>query len=378
MNKKKSILNLKLIFFLYKLIMDPIIQWVGGKKRLLNVLDLMLPNNYNTYYEPFLGGGALLYKLLPQNAKIYEININIYNLYINVKNNVLEIIENLLIYQKEYLDSPDRKNFYLDKRTIYNSLDYSTPQNSINKTTLLLFLNKTCFNAVYRENKKGEFNVPVGNMKNCTICNTEQLKNISNYLNNNNITIYNNDFTKFIDTIKPNDFVYLDPPYYPLKNDSFVGYDKNGFNKDKHDELINILHTLNTKKINFILSNSNNQYFRDKLRMYNIYDISIARTLNSNIDDRKDCVCEILVTNYNLNKTQTISISQLNYSNLQKNDNVSIKIKNKKYFLYSNDINLKEINKCFYNFIILNKIKITITNKYIENNEYKISLLFNN
>ena len=132
------------------------------------------------------------------------------------------------------------------------------------------------------------------------------------------------------------------------------------------------------KKINFILSNSNNQYFRDKLSMYNIYDIAIARTLNSNIDDRKDCVCEILVTNYNLNKTQTVLIPQVNYSNLQKNDNVSIKIKNKKYFLYANDINLKEINKCFYNFIILNKIKIVITNKYIENNEYKISLLFNN
>ena len=127
-----------------------------------------------------------------------------------------------------------------------------------------------------------------------------------------------------------------------------------------------------------MLSNSNNQYFRDKLSMYNIYDISISHTLNSNIGDRKDCVCEILITNYNLNKTQTISISQLNYSNLQKNDNVSIKSKNKKYFLYSNDINIKEINKCFYNFILLNKIKITITNKYIENNEYKISLLFNN
>ena len=121
-------------------------------------------------------------------------------------------------------------------------------------------------------------------------------------------------FSDSIKNIKDGDFVYLDPPYYPLKNDSFVGYDKNGFNKNKHDELINILHILNEKKINFMLSNSNNQYFRDKLSMYNIYDIAIARTLNSNIDDRKDCVCEILVTNYNLNKTQTISISQLNYS----------------------------------------------------------------
>tara|TARA_B110000971_G_scaffold22268_1_gene20171 strand:+ start:1288 stop:2361 length:1074 start_codon:yes stop_codon:yes gene_type:complete len=357
--------------------MDPIIQWVGGKKRLLNVLDLMLPNNYNTYFEPFLGGGALLYKLLPQNAKIYEININIYNLYINVKNNVSEIIETLHIYEQEYLNSENRKTYYLDKRTLYNSIDYSGQENGIKKTILLLFLNKTCFNAVYRENKKGGFNVPVGNMKNCKICNTEQLNNISNYLNNNNISIYNNDFTTFIESIKVNDFVYLDPPYYPLKNDSFVGYDKNGFNKEKHDELINILHILNEKKINFMLSNSNNTYFRDRLSMYNIYDVSIARTLNSNIADRKECICEILVTNYELHKTQNITISQKIYSNLNQNDNVSVELKNKKHFLQSNNIDLKEINKCLYNFITLNKIKISINDKYVENNEYIITLLFN-
>ena len=356
--------------------MDPIIQWVGGKKRLLNVLELMLPNNYNTYFETFLGGGALLYKLLPKNAKIYEINVNIYNLYVNVKKNVSQIIEKLSIYETEYLNSPNRKEYYLDKRTKYNSLDYSNTETSIEKTILLLFLNKTCFNAVYRENKKGAFNVPVGNMKDCKICNKEQLINISNYLNNNNICIYNTDFTKFIECIEENDFVYLDPPYYPLKSDSFVGYDKNGFTKEKHDELINILHTLNKKNIKFMLSNSNNSYFKEKLNMYNIYDVSIARTLNSNIEDRKDIICEILVTNYKLNKTQNIIISETNYNNLQQNDNVSIKLKNKKYFLQGNNIDLKEINKCLYNFIILNNIKITLNNKYFEDNKYIITLLF--
>ena len=358
--------------------MDPIIQWVGGKKRLLDILDLMLPYSYDTYYEPFLGGGALLYKLLPKNAKIYEININIYNLYINIKNNVKDIIEKLKVYETEYLNCENRKTYYLDKRTHYNSLDYCETTNSIEKTVLLLFLNKTCFNAVYRENKKGQFNVPIGNMKDCTICNTEQLNNVSEYLNNNNINIYNSDFSEFVNTIETNDFVYLDPPYYPLKNDSFVGYDKNSFIKKDHDKLLEILDILNEKNIKFMLSNSNNTYFRDKLAKYNIYDIAIARTLNSNTNDRKECVCEIIVTNYSLNKDCILLINKNIYDKIsdKSNEDIVLKIEKKKtkYNLVFDKIIIHEVSKAFYNFITLNNINIKLNNSYTTDKRYFINI----
>ena len=355
--------------------MNPVIQWVGGKSRLLSILNFMKPTNYNNYFESFLGGGALLFNMLPQNAYIYELNINIYNLYTNIKNEVNTIIEQLLIYEKEYLENTNRKEYYYEKRKLYNSLNYEQLETAILKTSLLLFLNKTCFNALYRENKKGEFNVPIGNMKDCKICNKDLLLKVSNYLNENNINIFNEDFTKLLDNINTGDFIYMDPPYYPLKKDSFTDYDKNGFNKDKHNELLDLVNILEEKKINFMLSNSNNTYFREKLENFNIYDISIARTLNSNKNDRKQKICEILVTNYKLNNIIEIEVKESNYNKININDKVICEYIKKKYILKSN-VELFNIDKNLYNFIIINNINSIISNKFNKDNKYYITILF--
>ena len=179
--------------------MIPIIKWVGGKRQILPILNQNLPKNFNNYFEPFIGGGALLFNIQPKNAYISDINFNIINLYNVIKNNLNELIENLKYHEitEEY--------YYMIRNMDISNL------NNIQLASRFLFLNKTCFNGLYRENSKGKFNVPFGKYKNPKLLDISNAIEISNYFNNNNININNFDYKNILEYVNKNDFIYFDP-----------------------------------------------------------------------------------------------------------------------------------------------------------------------
>lgn len=278
--------------------LNPIVQWVGGKGRLLENIHSHLPETMNTYHELFLGGGSLLLSLKPKLAHCYELNKHLCIVYNVIKNNPEELVQLLFTLEKEYLSletKEERKAYYIDIRNKFNEED-----NEIKIAAYLKFLNKTCFNALYRVNLKGKFNVPFGTGRDPTVCDKENIMNLSTYLNENDIHIMNKDFETSIQNMKKGDFVYIDPPYYPLKENSFTGYTVNGFQKEDHERLILFCKKLTEMGVQFILSNSNCDYIKNSFQEdnYSIYELSVARTLNSKKNKRSKSKCEIIVKNF--------------------------------------------------------------------------------
>ena len=293
-----------------KTFVRPTFQWVGGKNRLLKLLIEHLPTDYKKFHEVFLGGGSLLFSLSPDNANCYEMNDILCNLYDIIRISPEELIKRLSEIEKEYLaidNIDERKEYYYDIRNKFNEYllnpDKCTKSGSVdnmNKAVYFKFLNKICFNAVYRVNSKGGFNVPFGNGKNHTICDTENIMNMSKYFNEKNIKITNGDFSESLKFIRKGDFVYIDPPYYPLKDTSFTSYTKDGFGKSDHNRLIGFCKAIHKKGGKFMLSNSNCDFIKDAFKEedYNITEVSISRSLNSDASKRGKTKCELLVTNY--------------------------------------------------------------------------------
>lgn len=252
----------------------PFIKWAGGKTSLLNDISNHLPislkNKPNiTYIEPFIGGGAVLFFLLEKypnitRAIINDINQNLIFAYRVIKEQPIELIEILSIIEKEYLelDEEKRKEYYLIKREEYNKNDKS----KIEQAALFIFLNKTCFNGLYRVNSKGKFNVPHGKYPKPKICDRETILEDSKLLQN--VEILCGDFQETIKYVDNNTFVYLDPPYKEIKkNISFVSYDKNKFNDEEQIRLKNFVDNISKKGGQFLLSNSDipNDNFFDEL-----------------------------------------------------------------------------------------------------------------
>lgn len=357
--------------------MEPVIQWVGGKKRLLNTLKLFTDKGFNNYHEVFLGGGCLLFNLLPENTISVEKNVNIYKIYENIKLNHLQIIKDLEVLEKNYHDLPDkeaRKKYYLDKRDKFNKLNYDTKESGLEKTILLLFMNKTCFNALYRENSKGLFNVPFGNGRDCNICNKEKITKLHEYLNKPDIKIINSDFEYIMDYVKENDIVYIDPPYYPLNKSSFTTYTNDGFTIKDNDRLISFIKKLCDKKVKVILSNSNNQYYKDKLNFLKIYELSISRTLNCKKEDRQKKLCEIIVTNIDI--SGNYEISNKNNIDLKKGDNLDIEKFGKHLYFTFNNKKIDKLNDKMINVIYNNRDKFEIFIDEVKNSE-NISIRIN-
>ena len=359
--------------------MEPVVQWVGGKKRLLSTLKLFIPKSISRYHEIFLGGGSLLFNLMPESTISIEKNKNIFMIYENIKNAHTQLIEKLGKIEVEYLEKTieNRKKYYLDKREIFNSIDYISKEDSLNKTAILLFINKTCFNALYRENQSGTFNVPFGNGKDCKICDIERINKLHNYLNNPQIQIVNNDFTYIKNHALKNEVVYIDPPYYPLNSDSFTTYTHDGFNKEDHDRLIELIKELHKKGVYIILSNSNNSYFKEKLDFMNYFEISLARTLNCKKDERKKTLCEMIITNRQIDKQYIYELNSVVYNKLKDNSCViDTMLINKKlcYVVKSNnsdsnsDLKIGEVSKDLANILFNNKKKFNIDYDLLENN----------
>ena len=291
----------------------PFIKWVGGKGQLLPEINKLYPvelgKNINKYAEIFIGGGAVLFDILSKykldEVYISDKNLELINTYKSIRDNVDILIKSLKGMEEQYipLDNENRKDYYYKKREEYNSLKINSEVNNIEKAVLFIFLNKTCFNGLYRVNKKGEFNVPMGAYKKPKICDEENLKNVS--LTLRNVKIVYADYRESEKFIDDKTFVYIDPPYRPLNiTSSFTSYTENDFNDKEQIELAEYINVLNKKGAKIVISNSdpkNNDIddnFFDKLyKNYNINRVKATRMLNSNASLR-GAINELLITNY--------------------------------------------------------------------------------
>ncbi len=266
----------------------PIVKWVGGKRQLMFELLKNMPKTYNRYFEPFIGGGALFFELQPQNCYISDMNEELINLYSVVRNNVYELIDTLNKHEIS-------KEYFLKIRNLDRTKEYSKLSN-IEKASRFIYLNRTCFNGMYRVNSQGQFNVPFGNYKNPRILDAENLINCSNLLKSTEICCA--DFSKILNKVQKGDFVYFDPPYVPLNETScFTSYTKDGFDLDMQFRLKDVCDELDSAGVMFMLSNSDTKFINELYSNYGIKKVFASRAINANGNGRSK-ITEVLVRNY--------------------------------------------------------------------------------
>ena len=266
----------------------PIVKWVGGKRQLMFELLKNMPEDYNRYFEPFIGGGALFFELQPDNAYISDMNEELINLYQVVRDNVDELIDDM---QKHDIS----KEYFMEIRNIDRTREYENWSN-VKKASRFIYLNRTCFNGMYRVNSKGEFNVPFGHYKNPRIVDENNLINCSNLLQRTEIK--HADFSDILKKVKKGDFVYFDPPYVPLsETSSFTSYTKDGFDIDMQFKLRDVCDELDSMGVKFLLSNSDTKFVNELYENYNIKKVFASRQINANADGRGK-ITEVLVRNY--------------------------------------------------------------------------------
>ncbi|RRC97150.1 DNA adenine methylase [Prevotella sp. OH937_COT-195] len=290
----------------------PFIKWVGGKGQLINQLDMLLPSDFDklndaTYIEPFVGGGAMLFYMLQhypniKHAFINDINADLVNCYRIVRDNPDKLISSLKEIEKEYfsLDKEEkRREYFLNKRSLYNKKSLAPIENA----TMFIFLNRTCFNGLYRVNKSGAFNVPFGKYINPTICDSDTIKRDSVVLKN--VKILNGDFENTFEYANGNTLFYLDPPYRPLSDtSSFNDYTKESFNDNSQIRLKQFCDRIESAGYKFMLSNSDGRggkiednFFYALYAEYVIERVWASRSINAN-PEKRGKLTEILVRNY--------------------------------------------------------------------------------
>ena len=266
----------------------PIVKWVGGKRQLMFELLKNMPEDFNRYFEPFIGGGALFFELQPDNAYISDMNEELINLYKVVRDNIDELITDL---QKHDIS----KEYFMEIRNIDRAEEYEN-WSDVQKASRFIYLNRTCFNGMYRVNSKGEFNVPFGHYKNPRILDENNLINCSNLLQKTEIK--HADFSEILKKVKKGDFVYFDPPYVPLsETSSFTSYTKDGFDMDMQFKLRDVCDELDAMGVKFLLSNSDTKLVNELYENYNIKKVFASRQINANADGRGK-ITEVLVRNY--------------------------------------------------------------------------------
>lgn len=290
----------------------PFLKWAGGKGQLLKEIEQYYPfnNNITKYAEPFVGGGAVLFDILSKfdigEVYISDINAELMNSYSIVKYNIDELIDTLKTYQTEYipLDIEKRKSYYMEKRHRFNYLKVDGNEAvNIEKAALMIFLNKTCFNGLYRVNKKGLFNVPMGAYKNPMICDEKNLREVSAKLQN--VTIVCGDYRDSAKFIDEHTFVYFDPPYRPLTDTaSFTAYTENLFNDEEQIELARFVDEMNRKGAKIVVSNSDpknsnieDDFFDNIYNAHKIKRVEATRMINCNSELRGK-IKELLISNF--------------------------------------------------------------------------------
>ena len=291
----------------------PFLKWAGGKGQLIKEIEKYYPFEnvkINKYAEPFVGGGAVLFDILSKfdldEIYISDINAELINTYIIVRDYIDKLIHLLISYQEDYvpLDTDNRKKYYIAKRERFNDIKVNGNEaDNIEKAALMIFLNKTCFNGLYRVNRKGLFNVPMGAYKNPLICDEKKLRAVSEKLQN--VKIVCEDYKKSDDFIDENTFVYFDPPYRPLTETSnFTAYTENLFDDEKQIELANFVERISNKGAMVVVSNSDpkntikeDEFFDKIYAIHKIKRVEATRMINCNSDARGR-IKELLISNF--------------------------------------------------------------------------------
>ena len=293
------------------MIAKPFLKWAGGKTQLIEQIKNNLPQNTMnkpfTYVEPFVGSGAVLFWMIEnfpnmKQAIINDINTDLTNSYLTIKNDVKNLIDILAKWEKEYHkiaeNQEKKKEYYYEKRALFNT----RKSEQTKQTALFIFLNRTCFNGLYRVNRKNEFNVPIGSYKKPQICNEPNLRAVSKVLQN--VEILNGDYSETLKYADDNTFFYFDPPYKPLnKTSSFNSYSKDAFDDAEQIRLKEFCELLDQKGHQWILSNSDvkgknpmDNFFDDLYATFNILRVNARRNINAN-PEKRGKLTELLITN---------------------------------------------------------------------------------
>jgi len=273
----------------------PFVKWAGGKRQLIPILNQNLPDSFGTYYEPFLGGGALLFHILwkknNQKCSVSDLNSDLVLAYTVIRDRP----DSLIISLKNH-----EKNYQTDSNSYYYSVRESNPRSAIEKTSRLIFLNRTCFNGLYRVNSKGKFNVPLGKYTNPNIVNEENIRSVSHILQSNRTSIKCQDFEAVLHDAKKGDLVYFDPPYQPVSpTANFTSYTNKDFTYDDLRRLAELCLRLDSKGCKVLLSNSDSKEVRDIFseKPWKVTKIEANRSINSNSKKRTGHF-ELLIRNY--------------------------------------------------------------------------------
>lgn len=273
--------------------MEPFVKWAGGKRQLLEKLNARIPNRgYNRYFEPFVGAGAFWLDLRPQTAIVNDINEQLINCYSVIKNNPRELIRKI-----DGLDHGQRdKEGYLANRDRYNQ-KIIAGELDVETAALMIWLNKNCYNGLYRTNKKGLFNVPYNNKQIGKSVNPANIMNISSYLNDADVTLLCQDFEEVCADCREGDFIFFDSPYVPVSATAgFVDYTKESFKEEDHRRLAKLYRELTERGCYCLLTNSNTDFVRELYSGFEIVEVDVNRAINS--DAKKRTGKEVIITNY--------------------------------------------------------------------------------
>jgi DNA adenine methylase len=273
----------------------PFVKWAGGKSQLIPQIIHLMPAKFTRYFEPFLGGGAVFFHIASynRNAFLSDINTDLINAYKVIRNHVEELISALNYHQNKYNKSPKKYYYHLrDSAQVFNKIDTAAR---------FIALNKTCYNGLYRVNKNGLFNVPIGRYKNPIICDADNLRNMSVVLKESGSNLGVSDYKKIlVEKAEKDDFIYLDPPFHPISNTAnFTSYTNNGFTLEDQKELAIIFNELTRRGCRLLLSNSNTEEIR---RLYSDYShltevTTVNRSINA-IASKRVGHKELLIRNY--------------------------------------------------------------------------------
>ncbi|MHA1379814.1 MAG: DNA adenine methylase [Candidatus Helarchaeota archaeon] len=265
----------------------PFVKWAGGKRQLINQFNKYFPSKFNKYIEPFVGGGAIFFYLLPENAILIDNNEELINCYQVIQNKVDELIKSLKKHKNE-------KNYFYKVRNVDRTEEFRN-WSDVERASRTIFLNRCCFNGLYRVNSNGQFNVPFGKYKNPKFCDEKNLKAVNKALKN--VEVIKDSFAKCLKFAEKDDFIYFDPPYHPLSDTAnFTGYTKGGFGKKAQIQLFDVFKELDERGCKLMLSNSYNDFILNLYKDYKIKTILAKRAINSDATKRGQ-IKEALILN---------------------------------------------------------------------------------
>lgn len=269
----------------------PVVKWVGGKRQLLGALEPLLPKRFRAYCEPFVGGGAMLFHLQPKKAYVNDVNPELMNLYEVIRDDVDGLLRELVTFRN------DAECFYAVRDWDRDPQAYAAIDR-VKRAARIVYLNKTCYNGLFRVNSAGEFNTPFGRYKNPDVVNEPTLRAVHRYFHTADLTFTCTDYAEVLDGLPKGTFVYLDPPYDPVSDTAnFTGYAKSGFGRGEQIRLRECCDRLDRRGIRFMLSNSATAFIREQYAKYHITVVSARRAVNSD-PKKRGSVEEVVIRNY--------------------------------------------------------------------------------